>query len=78
MGNPARQGDASTGLNIARVERAQAQSDLSGPYATNAAPLTVSDSLASLHREYRPRLEPSAVVHVIYPFQQKKRAVVHY
>jgi hypothetical protein len=57
------------------------QTDLVGPF-NSADPLVVADSLTSLNRSYRPKIQPGSVVHVIYPFKSEKktqqRAVVHY
>jgi hypothetical protein len=79
---PARQGSVRGADVLARAERAQVQTSLVGPFGNNANSLVVADPLASLHREYRPQIQPGSVVHVIYPVkaQQKKaqRAVVHY
>lgn len=65
------------------AQRVQVRSGLTAsPWNSTDASLLVTDSLASLHREYRPQVRSGAVVHVIYPFESKKKkqrpAVVHY
>jgi hypothetical protein len=79
--SPAQQ-RGSAPATMAQVERLPAQLELAGPF-NNADPLLVADPLNSLHRAYRPQIQPGSIVHVIYPFQSKEktesqRTVVHY